>query len=127
MMTESAWTVLFDPDPSETKTIGKHISNALREELHGLSTVAKFATVANWVSSVRAPLLPGLKNMYLQVLKAIDERKCLCDNFTVAPRCANALGAKRDKTKAKTKQGKRKDETVARAPENTDAFDIIQL
>ena len=61
----------------DVKTIGKHISNALREELHGLSTVAKFATVANRVSSVRAPLLPGLKNMYLQVLKTVDERKCI--------------------------------------------------
>ena len=29
----------------DVKTIGKHISNALREELHGLSIVAKFATV----------------------------------------------------------------------------------
>ena len=60
-----------------------------------------------------APLLfrtqSASKNLYLQVLKTIDERKCLCDNFTVVPRCANALGAKRDKTKAKTKQGKRKD------------------
>ena len=27
------------------KTIGKHINNALTEELSGLSTVAKFATV----------------------------------------------------------------------------------
>lgn len=34
--------VLFDRD---IKTIGKHISNALKEELAGLATVAKFATV----------------------------------------------------------------------------------
>ncbi len=33
---------LFDRD---IKTIGKHINNALREELSGLSTVANFATV----------------------------------------------------------------------------------
>ncbi len=33
---------LFDRD---IKTIGKHINNALREELKGLSTVANFATV----------------------------------------------------------------------------------
>jgi hypothetical protein len=33
---------LFDRD---VKTIGKHINNALKEELCGLSTVAKFATV----------------------------------------------------------------------------------
>lgn len=33
---------LFDRD---VKTIGKHINNALREELSGLPTVAKFATV----------------------------------------------------------------------------------
>jgi hypothetical protein len=33
---------LFDRD---VKTIGKHINNALKEELFGLSTVAKFATV----------------------------------------------------------------------------------
>jgi len=33
---------LFDRD---VKTIGKHINNALKEELNGLSTVAKFATV----------------------------------------------------------------------------------
>ena len=34
---------LFDRD---VKTIGKHISNALREELDGESVVAKFATTA---------------------------------------------------------------------------------
>lgn len=34
--------LLFDRD---IKTIGKHINNALREELDGLSTVANFATV----------------------------------------------------------------------------------
>jgi hypothetical protein len=34
--------VLFDRD---VKTIGKHINNALSEELHGMSTVANFATV----------------------------------------------------------------------------------
>ena len=34
--------LLFDRD---VKTIGKHINNALREELHGLPTVANFATV----------------------------------------------------------------------------------
>ena len=34
--------ILFDRD---VKTIGKHINNALREELQGLPTVAKFATV----------------------------------------------------------------------------------
>lgn len=33
---------LFDRD---LKAIGKHINNALKEELNGLSTVAKFATV----------------------------------------------------------------------------------
>ena len=31
----------------DVKTIGKHINNALKEELQGLSTVAKFATVQN--------------------------------------------------------------------------------
>ena len=31
----------------DIKTIGKHINNALKEELQGLSTVAKFATVQN--------------------------------------------------------------------------------
>lgn len=35
-------SVLFDRD---IKTIGKHINNALKEELEGTSTVAKFATV----------------------------------------------------------------------------------
>ena len=35
---------LFDRD---VKTIGKHINNALKEELQGLSTVAKFATTAS--------------------------------------------------------------------------------
>lgn len=34
--------LLFDRD---VKTIGKHINNALREELDGLSTIANFATV----------------------------------------------------------------------------------
>lgn len=33
---------LFDRD---IKTIGKHIKNAINEELSGTSTVAKFATV----------------------------------------------------------------------------------
>jgi hypothetical protein len=33
---------LFDRD---IKTVGKHINNALKEELYGLSTIAKFATV----------------------------------------------------------------------------------
>lgn len=37
-------SVLFGRD---VKTIGKHINNALREELHGLATVAKFAIVQN--------------------------------------------------------------------------------
>ncbi|MDR2578996.1 MAG: virulence RhuM family protein [Chitinispirillales bacterium] len=36
--------VLFDRD---IKTIGKHINNALKEELAGFSTVANFATVKN--------------------------------------------------------------------------------
>ncbi len=35
--------ILFERD---VKTIGKHISNALREELRSLSVVAKFATTA---------------------------------------------------------------------------------
>ena len=35
-------TELFDRD---IKTIGKHINNALREELKDIPTVAKFATV----------------------------------------------------------------------------------
>ncbi|MBQ3749876.1 MAG: virulence RhuM family protein [Bacteroidales bacterium] len=45
---DTAWlnrqqmALLFGRD---VKTIGKHINNALAEELHGLSTVAKFATV----------------------------------------------------------------------------------
>ena len=34
--------MLFDRD---IKTIGKHIANAMREELYGTPTVAKFATV----------------------------------------------------------------------------------
>ena len=46
---ESVWlnrnqmAELFDRD---VKTIGKHVNNALREELDGLSVVAKFATTA---------------------------------------------------------------------------------
>ena len=36
-------TELFDRD---VKTIGKHVNNAIREELDGLSVVAKFATTA---------------------------------------------------------------------------------
>ena len=35
---------LFDRD---VKTIGKHVNNAIREELDGLSVVAKFATTAS--------------------------------------------------------------------------------
>jgi hypothetical protein len=37
-------SILFGRD---VKTIGKHINNALREELQGLATVAKFAIVQN--------------------------------------------------------------------------------
>ena len=46
---ESVWltrhqlALLFNRD---VKTIGKHINNALREELDGFSVVAKFATTA---------------------------------------------------------------------------------
>lgn len=36
--------LLFDRD---VKTIGKHINNALKEELEGLSVIAKFATTAS--------------------------------------------------------------------------------
>lgn len=36
-------SILFDRD---VKTIGKHINNALKEELEGLSVIAKFATTA---------------------------------------------------------------------------------
>lgn len=36
--------ILFDRD---VKTIGKHISNALKEELAGVSVIAKFATTAS--------------------------------------------------------------------------------
>lgn len=36
--------LLFDRD---VKTIGKHIANALKEELEGSSVVAKFATTAS--------------------------------------------------------------------------------
>lgn len=36
--------ILFDRD---VKTIGKHINNALKEELDGLSVIAKFATTAS--------------------------------------------------------------------------------
>lgn len=41
-LNRSQISTLFDRD---IKTIGKHINNALREELAGSSTVAKFATV----------------------------------------------------------------------------------
>ena len=37
-------SMLFGRD---VKTIGKHIANALREELEGYSVVAKFATTAS--------------------------------------------------------------------------------
>lgn len=36
-------SILFDRD---IKTIGKHINNALKEELEGMSVIAKFATTA---------------------------------------------------------------------------------
>ncbi|MBR4489972.1 hypothetical protein IKP13_04990 [bacterium] len=50
MADESVWlnrnqmSVLFGRD---VKTIGKHINNALREELRDMATVANFATVQN--------------------------------------------------------------------------------
>ena len=37
-------SILFGRD---VKTIGKHVNNALREELQGMATVAKFAIVQN--------------------------------------------------------------------------------
>jgi len=37
-------STLFDRD---VKTIGKHIANSLKEELKGISVVAKFATTAS--------------------------------------------------------------------------------
>ena len=39
---------LFDRD---VKTIGKHVNNAIREELDGLSVVAKFATTGRNVET----------------------------------------------------------------------------
>ena len=42
-LTRHQLALLFDRD---VKTIGKHINNALREELEGFSVVAKFATTA---------------------------------------------------------------------------------
>ena len=36
--------LLFDRD---VKTIGKHIANALKEELNSISVIAKFATTAS--------------------------------------------------------------------------------
>ena len=41
-LNRSQIVALFDRD---VKTIGKHINNALKEELQGLPTVANFATV----------------------------------------------------------------------------------
>ena len=41
-LTRNQIAQLFDRD---VKTIGKHINNAIREELSGMATVAKFATV----------------------------------------------------------------------------------
>ena len=42
-LNRSQMAELFDRD---VKTIGKHVNNAIREELDGLSVVAKFATTA---------------------------------------------------------------------------------
>ena len=41
MLNRQQMSVLFDRD---VKTIGKHINNAMREELEGQVVVAKFAT-----------------------------------------------------------------------------------
>ena len=43
-LNRSQISLLFDRD---IKTIGKHINNALKEELEGLPVVAKFATTAS--------------------------------------------------------------------------------
>ena len=43
-MNRNQIAALFDRD---VKTIGKHINNALKEELQGISVVAKFATTAS--------------------------------------------------------------------------------
>ena len=42
-LNRSQMAELFDRD---VKTIGKHVNNAIREELDGLPVVAKFATTA---------------------------------------------------------------------------------
>ncbi|WP_291099024.1 MULTISPECIES: hypothetical protein [unclassified Flavobacterium] len=53
---ESVWlnrqqlSLLFDRD---IKTIGKHMNNACKEELKGISVVAKFATTATDVKCIR--------------------------------------------------------------------------
>ena len=51
--------VLFGRD---VKTIGKHIANALKEELQGMATVAKFATTAaeKLIKYVVNTLMPAL-------------------------------------------------------------------
>lgn len=41
-------SVLFDRD---VKTIGKHINNAMREELEGQVVVAKFATISQCIET----------------------------------------------------------------------------
>ena len=48
--------ILFDRD---VKTIGKHITNVVTEELKGLSVVAKFATTAFFESS------PSKKTLFI--------------------------------------------------------------
>ena len=42
---EKGEIVLYQPFNRDIKTIGKHITNALKEELKDLATVANFATV----------------------------------------------------------------------------------
>ena len=60
----------------DVKTIGKHIANALKEELQGMSTVAKFATVqtegGRTVTRMKAILMH--RAHYARFLKELERR-----------------------------------------------------
>lgn len=61
----------------DVKTIGKHINNALKEEIDN-STVAKFATVQKEGGTACASVLPGRANSRCYPYRPVLGNPCGC-------------------------------------------------
>lgn len=80
-LTQQQMAILFGRD---VKTIGKHIKNALREELAGLSTVAFFATVQKEGNRVVTREIEHFFDAYTfaaDLIKSAKKRIVLMDNY----------------------------------------------